>query len=38
MGTWEQTEQDARKAKLTCPVCEGTEFEREQGRMDSRWG
>ena len=34
--TWEQAEQDARKTQLTCPVCSGTEFDREQGRMDSR--
>jgi hypothetical protein len=38
MGTWEQAEQGARENKLTCPVCGGTEFEREKGRMDSRWG
>ena len=38
MGTWEQAEQDARRAQLTCPVCGGTQFERQQGRMDSRWG
>jgi hypothetical protein len=36
--TWEQAEQDARKAQLTCPVCSGTDFDRQQGRMDSRWG
>lgn len=33
--TWEQAEQDARRAKLTCPVCGSTDFERERGRMDS---
>ena len=38
MGTWVQAEQDARNAQLTCPVCGGTQFERQQGRMDSRWG
>lgn len=38
MGTWEQAEQDAKRAKLTCPVCGSTDFDREQGRMDSRWG
>jgi hypothetical protein len=36
--TWEETGQDAKDAKLTCPVCGGTEFDQEQGRMDSRWG
>ena len=36
--TWEQTGQEADEAKLTCPVCGGTEFDQEQGRMDSRWG
>ena len=38
MGTWEQAEQEAGKRRLTCPVCGGTEFDKEQGRMDSRWG
>lgn len=38
MGTWEQAEQDAKRATLTCPVCGSTDFDREQGRMDSRWG
>lgn len=37
MGTWEQAEQSARPV-LKCPLCESTEFERQQGRMDSRWG
>jgi hypothetical protein len=36
--TWEQAEQDARKTQLTCPVCGGKDFDRQQGRMDSRWG
>ena len=36
--TWEQTGQEAKDAKLACPVCGGTEFDQEQGRMDSRWG
>jgi hypothetical protein len=36
--TWEQAGQEAKDAKLTCPVCGGTEFDQEEGRMDSRWG
>jgi hypothetical protein len=24
--------------RLACPLCGGTEFEREQGRLDSKWG
>jgi transcription elongation factor Elf1 len=35
--TWERAEADA-KQRLTCPLCQHTEFDREQGRMDSRWG
>jgi hypothetical protein len=35
--TWEAAEEQA-KPRLTCPLCEGTEFDQEQGRMDSRWG
>ena len=35
--TWEQAE-DVAKPVLKCPLCGGTEFERQQGRMDSRWG
>ena len=23
---------------LTCPLCHGTDFEREESRQDSRWG
>jgi RNase P subunit RPR2 len=23
---------------LVCPLCKGTEFERQEGKMDSRWG
>jgi hypothetical protein len=37
MGTWEQAEEGARPV-LRCPLCGGLEFERQQGRMDSRWG
>ena len=35
--TWERAE-DGVKQHLECPLCKGTEFDREQGRMDSRWG
>jgi len=35
--TWEQAETEA-KRHLECPLCQGTEFDRQQGRMDSRWG
>lgn len=23
---------------LTCPLCQGTEFQQEESRQDSRWG
>jgi len=35
--TWERAE-DGAKRHLECPLCKGTEFDQEQGRMDSRWG
>ena len=35
--TWEQAEQNARQS-LRCLICGFTEFDRQQGRMDSRWG
>jgi hypothetical protein len=35
--TWEHAEESA-KPVLRCPLCQGMEFEREQGRIDSRWG
>jgi uncharacterized protein len=38
MGTWEQAEEGAREAKLVCPLCAGIEFDKEEGRLDSRWG
>ncbi len=38
MDTWEQAHDNAGRAQLRCPVCGGTEFEREEGRIDSRWG
>ena len=37
MGTWEQAEASARPV-LKCPLCGGVEFEKQKGRMDSRWG
>jgi hypothetical protein len=37
VGTWEQAEESARPV-LKCPLCGGSDFERQQGRMDSRWG
>jgi hypothetical protein len=37
MGTWEAADESSRRV-LTCPVCEGTAFTREEGRIDSRWG
>jgi hypothetical protein len=24
--------------RLACPLCRGTQFQREQSRQDSRWG
>lgn len=35
--TWERAEEAARPV-LKCPLCGGREFDREEGRMDSRWG
>jgi hypothetical protein len=35
--TWEQADDKAKRA-LTCPLCGGTEFDTERGRLDSRWG
>jgi len=35
--TWEHAEKTA-KPVLKCPLCGGTEFDQQQGRMDSRWG
>jgi uncharacterized protein len=35
--TWERAE-EASKPVLKCPLCDSTEFDRQQGRMDSRWG
>ena len=35
--TWDEAEQKS-KPVLRCPLCDGREFEQQQGRMDSRWG
>ena len=35
--TWEQAE-DTANPVLKCPLCGSTQFDQEQGRMDSRWG
>ena len=35
--TWERAE-EAAKPVLKCPLCDGTQFDQQQGRMDSRWG
>ena len=35
--TWEEAEERSTPV-LRCPLCGGTEFETERGRMDSRWG
>jgi len=35
--TWERADEVAKRV-LKCPLCDGTEFDRQEGRMDSRWG
>ena len=35
--TWEKAEQAAQPL-LKCPLCGGTQFDQQKGRMDSRWG
>jgi hypothetical protein len=35
--TWEHAEESA-KPVLRCPLCGGLDIERQQGRIDSRWG
>ena len=35
--TTERTEEPARPV-LECPICGGTEFHQQRGRMDSKWG
>ena len=37
MSTWERAEEGARR-RLVCPLCDGRDFDRQQGRIDSRWG
>jgi uncharacterized protein len=36
--SWEQAADEGTKPVLVCPLCHGTEFDQEEGRMDSRWG
>ncbi|MBP7832416.1 MAG: hypothetical protein KA035_01460 [Candidatus Levybacteria bacterium] len=26
------------KKQLVCPLCKGTKFQREEGKIDGRWG
>ncbi|GAA4237070.1 putative nucleic-acid-binding Zn-ribbon protein [Streptosporangium album] len=26
------------RSELVCPLCQSTEFQKEHGRIDSRWG
>jgi len=26
------------KKQLVCPLCQNTEFEKQEGKMDSKWG
>ncbi|NIR86148.1 hypothetical protein GWO13_00710 [Candidatus Bathyarchaeota archaeon] len=28
----------AEKKELVCPLCQSTEFEKQEGKMDSKWG
>ena len=35
--TWEQADERSRPV-LRCPLCQGTEFDTQRGRLDSRWG
>jgi len=28
----------AEKRHLVCPLCQGTDFEKQEGKMDSKWG
>ncbi len=35
--TWEQAEERSTPV-LRCPLCQGTGFDTQQGRLDSRWG
>ena len=36
--SWEQTADDVQQRQLRCPVCGSVEFDKEEGRIDSRWG
>ena len=36
--SWEQAADEPSRPVLVCPLCQGTEFDQEEGRMDSRWG
>ena len=36
--SWEQAADEQAKPTLICPICQGTYFAQEEGRMDSRWG
>ena len=35
--TWEQAQQNARQT-LRCLICANTTFDKQEGRIDSRWG
>ena len=35
--TWDQADQNARQT-LRCLICGNTTFDKEEGRIDSRWG
>ena len=28
----------SKKRNLVCPLCQSTEFKKEEGKIDSRWG
>jgi predicted nucleic-acid-binding Zn-ribbon protein len=32
------TGETLQQRKLTCPLCGGTDFDKEEGKMDSKWG
>jgi hypothetical protein len=29
---------DSARPRVACPLCHGTEFDSQKGRLDSRWG
>jgi len=37
MDTWREADESARH-HLRCPLCGNLDFDREEGRIDSRWG